>query len=243
MEIDELILLGTSTAKKCRKTNYIGQIYFDGEEYQNWLSLATRYLESNYTDDKDIVRFRELATSNDNSEDTFNKLISIIKSIKDYPPIPPKKDINELLMDIFKNFNRFDQSIMRRHGGRNTLEINDEYDVQDALRSILKLFVDDVRPEDFTPSNAGSNSRVDFLLPSYGIVIETKMTNRNLKDKEIGEQLIIDCARYRENSKYSHLYCFVYDKEFLISNPAGLINDLEKNSNEDLKINVIIAPQ
>lgn len=75
--------------------------------------------------------------------------------------------------------------MLNRHGNREPLKIDDEYDVQDLLQSILRLFFDDVRAEDCVPSYAGGN---------------------------------------------------------LLSNPYGLINDLEKQSSDKLTVKVYISP-
>ena len=40
---------------------------------------------------------------------------------------------------------------------------------------------------------------MDFLLKDDEISIEVKMTRDGLKDKELGEQLIIDIAKYKEH--------------------------------------------
>ncbi len=73
-----------------------------------------------------------------------------------------------------RKFHRFAKQL-ERHQGKSTIskiEIKNEYDVQDLLYAILKLEFDDVRPEEYTPSYAGSNSRMDFLLKKEQIVIE-----------------------------------------------------------------------
>ena len=161
-------------------------------------------------------------------------------AIRELPRVEHSVEIESILEKIFVNFHRCTRSILNRHANRETLEIKDEYDVQDLLEGILRLFVEDVRPEDYVPSYAGGNSRTDFYLPKYNMYIETKMTRDGLKDKEVGEQLIIDIARYRE--KCSKLICFVYDKESVLKNPCGLINDLQKLSTEKLAVQVYIAP-
>ena len=66
-----------------------------------------------------------------------------------------------------------------RHDKRAPLEIDDEYDVQDALHAILKLHFKDIREEEYTPSYAGSSSRVDFLLKEEQIVIEVKKLEKS----------------------------------------------------------------
>jgi len=117
----------------------------------------------------------------------------------------------------------------RRHENRNTITIADEYDVQDLLHALLKLYFDDVRPEEYTPSYAGGSSRIDFLLKNEKIAIETKKTRKGLKSKEIADQLIIDIDRYKEiHPDCEILFCFVYDPESLIQNPKGFESDFNK---------------
>ncbi|QDQ03280.1 hypothetical protein FOH38_00745 [Lysinibacillus fusiformis] len=168
--------------------------------------------------------------------------MAILKAFEKLPPTPQNDDILPIISNVCLNFNKFDVNIKRRYANRETITIKDEYDVQDSMLSILKLFINDIRPEDYVPSYAGGNSRVDFLLPLHGIVIETKMTNKNLSDKQIGEQLIIDFERYKQLKDYSHLICFVYDKDSHIRNPHGLITDLEKLSDENMRVTVYISP-
>ena len=143
---------------------------------------------------------------------------------------------------------RFDQvvqqlQIRRNEKGspRSTINVNDEYDVQDLLRSLLYLFYDDVREEEYTPSYAGSSKRVDFLLKNEKVVIEVKKTRSNLRDKKLGEELTIDIASYKVHQDCQKLYCFIYDPDKFISNKNGLIADLEKQSTDDFEVVVIIT--
>lgn len=242
MNISELIEMGISVAKESYHSGMYGE-YYSGEKYENWLALAIRFVESNFPGDPDTSRFREIAlVANGNGNDKYYPLISILKAFEANPPVPPQNDIIPIIANICNNFIKFDVNIKRRHGNRPTIMINDEYDVQDAMLAILKLFVSDIRPEDYIPSYAGGNSRVDFLLPQHGMVIETKMTNKSLSDKQVGEQLIIDFERYKQLPGYDHLVCFVYDKESHIRNPYGLINDLERLSDQNMRISVFISP-
>jgi hypothetical protein len=83
-----------------------------------------------------------------------------------------------------------------------------------------------VRPEDWTPEQAGARSRIDFLLKSEKIVIETKMTRPTLGAKEIGEELIVDINRYQAHPDCGALVALTYDPEKRITNPRGLETDL-----------------
>jgi hypothetical protein len=132
--------------------------------------------------------------------------------------------------------------LRERHGGRSTLDINDEYDLQDLLHALLCLQFDDVRPEEWTPSYAGKGARVDFLLKPEQIVIEVKKTRQGLAVKEIGDQLIVDIARYSQLPDCKTLLCMVYDPENRIANPGGLQADLS-GSKEGIQVEVIIVPK
>lgn len=128
-----------------------------------------------------------------------------------------------------------------RQRGRGPVPVADEYDVQDLLHAILKLHFDDVRTEEWTPSYAGSSSRVDFLLPRERIVVEAKMTRASLGQKQVANELIIDRARYAAMDGVDTLICLVFDPERHCNNPAALEHDLA-NTDGHLKVVAIVCP-
>lgn len=134
------------------------------------------------------------------------------------------------------------RQIRSRHDGRTTLEIEDEYDVQDLLHALLKIEFDDVRPEEWTPSYAGKSARMDFLIKQHSIVIETKKTRSGLTEKKVGDELIVDIARYNQHPDCKTLVCFAYDPEGRIGNPLGLENDLSGDHN-GLAVIIIVRPK
>ncbi len=142
---------------------------------------------------------------------------------------------------ILSRFHLVALQLKQRHESRPTLEILNEYDVQDLLHSLLRLFFDDIRSEENTPSFAGKSSRMDLLLKAQRIVVEVKMTREKLADKEIGDQLSLDIARYRAHPDCNVLICFVYDPARRIQNATGLRNDLELLSSDDLAVMVQIC--
>jgi REase_DpnII-MboI len=105
---------------------------------------------------------------------------------------------------------------------------------------MLRCLFDDIRPEEYTPSYAGGASRMDFLLKSEQIVIETKMASASLRDRQVGEQLIIDIQRYRTHPDCKRLLCFVYDPHGNIRNPTGLETDLTR-VHDKLEVKVIVV--
>lgn len=144
---------------------------------------------------------------------------------------------------ICQRFHNISRQLRNRHSSRATIEIEDEYDVQDLFHALLKLYFEDVRSEEWVPSYAGRATRADFLLKNEQIVIEIKKTRNGLADKEVGEQLIIDIAKYRAHPDCKVLLCFVYDPEGRIGNPAGIENDLNQLSTNEINVMVMIRPR
>ena len=148
----------------------------------------------------------------------------------------------EILQKILSKFHPVVQKLRHRRSKRPTLDVKDEYDVQDLLYVLLAIDFDDIRPEELTPSYAGQSARMDFLLKKERIVVEVKMTRKGLADKEIGNQLIVDIERYKNHPDCDTLICFIYDPTSNIKNKRGLITDLEEKSSNQLKVMVIINP-
>jgi hypothetical protein len=156
---------------------------------------------------------------------------------------PTNSDIPAFLQidKLLTRFHLVAQQLKKGHGGRVILWITDEYDVQDLLNALLRIEFDDIRPEEWTPSYAGKCARMDFLLKRQRIVIEVKKSREGLADKEIGDQLLVDIARYKNHPDCSTLVCFVYDPDHRVNNPAGLKHDLEALSSEGLAVAVYIC--
>lgn len=155
----------------------------------------------------------------------------------------PVKEIHlENLLRLLKRFHKIAQELRDRRTDREPVVITDEYDVQYLLKALLKLYFDDVRAEEYSPSNAGANTRLDFVLKNEGIVLETKMTHEKLKAKALGEELLIDIGRYKAYPACTDLVIFVYDKGDYITNKRGFAADLEKQSTPAFKVSVVIVP-
>jgi hypothetical protein len=152
--------------------------------------------------------------------------------------------IRQMLMleRLCSRFHLVARQLRSRHSNRDTLPVEDEYDVQDLLHALLTLEHDDIRPEEWTPSYAGGSSRMDFLLKLEQIVIEAKKTRSGLGTKELEEQLIVDIQKYKQHPDCRTLVCFVYDPEGRIANPRALEDDLSGDK-DGLAVRVIIAPK
>ncbi len=145
----------------------------------------------------------------------------------------------DLVINLCRRFDAVRRQLLRRHDKRATLDVADEYDVQDLVHALLLINFADVRAEAWNPPYLGGASRTDFLLPQESLVVEVKKTRANLRDAQVGEQLAADVTRYSDpvaNRGAGTLICFVYDPDHLLINAAGLENDLSLASHERLRV-------
>lgn len=242
--------------KICKTKGWSAYLTSDDKDYQFATVNASRNFNS-----EDVEGLLEVALTNKGVEYSIQKtsfhnygLDSLLNAIslklgelswleskdsKEKKEEQPKP--SQVLIALLKNFDKSARQIKRRYDNRTTIEIKDEYDAQDLLHSILRAFFDDVRPEEYTPSYAGSSSRVDFLLKKEKTVVEVKFASQRLKEKEIGNQLIIDIKKYQTHPDCEQLYCLVYDPNGEIHNPVGLENDLSGKHNK-IEVRVLVVP-
>jgi hypothetical protein len=144
----------------------------------------------------------------------------------DAAPVKPGR-VEELLEVLVRGLRRAMHPLTHRRKGFQPLSFGNEYDVQDLLHALLRPWISDIRPEEFTPSYAGSSTRMDFLLPAHALVIETKIVRDRAHAKRVGDELIVDIEHYRRHPECNNLWCVVYDPDHLVTNAQGLKADLE----------------
>jgi hypothetical protein len=152
--------------------------------------------------------------------------------------------VEALLETLIRGLPRAMHPLTHRRKNATNLTFGAEYDIQDLLHSQLRPWVNDIRPEEFTPSYAGSSTRMDFLLPKHRLVVETKRVRDRSHGKGIGDELIIDIEHYRNHPDCDRLWCVVYDPDRLITNPDGLVADLEGRrevSGKSVQVRVFIV--
>ena len=238
--IETLIQEGNNVLNTKYNSDLAGT-YVDSAMYNSWLAKAMAFLKLFLEDDNEFIKgLQKSHRSYYYEAATRVKIIEYIE--KDYITFEQKKtiDVDGSLNIIFSHFYKVARQLRCRYDNRETLKIEDEYDIQDLLHALLLLYFDDIRAEEWTPSYAGKSARMDFLLKNEGVVIEVKKTRLGLTDKELGDQLIIDVDRYKVHPDCKRLVCFVYDAEGRIGNPNGLMADLN-NQHEGFAA-VIIKP-
>jgi len=151
--------------------------------------------------------------------------------------------VEEVLEVLIKGLPRAMHPLTHRHRkDAQKLVFDSESDIQDLLHSQLRPWVHDIRPEEFTPSYAGTATRMDFLLTKHKLVIETKRIRDRSHAKKVGDELIIDIAHYRAHKDCARLWCVIYDPEKLITNPEGLkaLEGENKTSSGVVKARIIV---
>ena len=141
-------------------------------------------------------------------------------------------DVLPMLNHLADIFRRLPEFLATLRNGRNERvpapRIEQEVDLQTVVFSILRIMFDDVRAEDPVPQAAGASSRVDFLIKGPGILVETKMTRPGLKDRRLGEELLVDWGRYPRHPECQAIFAIVYDPKRYIDNAVALEHDLSQ---------------
>jgi hypothetical protein len=201
--------------------------------------VEDRYFDASATEfSRRLKRRIELQTA------ALHSLVERLELIPESPSPGPDATMegDQKLELLIERFHLVAQQMRNRRQSRPPLDMTDEYDVQYLLYALLRLFFDDIRDEVWTPSYAGKASRTDFLLPEFETVVEAKKTRPSLTAGPLGDELLIDIARYQQDTQCRKLFCFVYDPDGYINNPRGVETDLSKQHGK-LSVRVMIMPR
>jgi len=194
----------------------------DPEEYADWEKDRKRVIEALEEDGFRYYRGGRVLPTGVPPQETYP---TTYKSATQEPRQP--STIEELLEVLLRGLPRAMHPLSHRRKGAQVLTFESEWDVQDLLHALLRPWVSDIRPEEFTPSYAGSSTRMDFLLPKYSLVIELKYVRDRAHGRKIGDELIVDIEHYRRHPKCDNLWCVIYDPKNMITNAEGLKSDIE----------------
>ena len=219
--LDQLIAKGEAVLRTHRPSppEFIGFPTVDSGAFTEWRTQALACLVSLLGNGHVYVEnFKEKI--DEGYQTTVNAGIGILKATREdiaAGHLAKGSEQSPLLLieQICSRFHCIARQLRSRHAGRATLDVQDEYDLQDLMHALLGLHFIDIRPEEYTPSAPGKASRMDFLLKQESIVIELKMTRDGLGPKDLTTQLIEDIERYKTHPNCQALVCFVYD-------PGGL---------------------
>ncbi len=162
----------------------------------------------------------------------------------DIPPFQPmsEQETLKLVRKVCLRLPAVARQLRLRKDSQPTVEIEDNYDLQDLLRALLKMEFDEVDTDEWTPPYAGSVPRTTLLLNREQIAIVAKKTRFGMTTKEIAEQVSTDSAFYSARNRSTTLFCFVYDPEGRIGSPKRLETDLTRVSDR-YNVEVLVAPK
>ncbi len=153
-----------------------------------------------------------------------------------------EQDPLELIRKVCLRFHAVTRQLRLRKDYRATLEVEDDYDLQDLLCALLKVEFDEVGVDEWTPPYAEGAPRTTFLLHREQIAVVAKKTRPGLTMKELADQVAADSAKYSVRNKCTTLFCFIYDPEGRIGSPKRLETDLTSVSDR-YTIEVLVAPK
>ncbi len=215
--------------------------------FTEWREQSLAFLSSTLGEDHRYTRaFAEKVTAGYHSN--VNAGIGILRALRqdvEAGRINSEMPVDAVAMvtTICSRFHAVAMQLRERREGRPTLDVNDEYDVQDLLHGLLRLHFDDVRAEEVTPSYAGSSARMDFLLKNEKVVVEAKKTRVGLTRSAIANQLIEDMARYKRFTQIAMFLCALSTTpKGRIANPRGLESDLS-TIDAGLRVIVMVTPR
>lgn len=247
-KVDSLIEKGKGVLASHRPSapNVIGFPTCDSGLFASWKTQSLSFLEKQFSSTSPYyLEFQDkVQKAYIGSIRTGVGVLEAVKEEIESGEISTTSDTKQPIKVVKNMCDRFHlvaRQLRERYNDRETIDVQDEYDVQDLFHALLHLEFEDIRPEEWAPSNAGKSTRVDFLLKPERIVVEIKKTRKGLGAKEVGSQLIEDIHRYSAHPDCDALVCFVYDPEGRVTNPRGLESDLNKNS-DDLVVQVFIRP-
>jgi len=134
-----------------------------------------------------------------------------------------KKSIVIQQIDYFPVLARY---LANRKHNRAPYIIENEYDVQDLLFICIRSIFNDARLEDWTPKHAGSSKRIDIVVPSIALVLETKFVRDASHARKISDELKIDIESYHSHPSCKNLVSLIYDPSAYIIDPDPISNEL-----------------
>jgi len=152
---------GVAATRRPAPAGVIGPDRIDNGMFAGWANQSMTFLESVLNLDHPYVRsFRKLAEKPTPTH--ADQGLEILRAVHEnlMEGFPESNEIFDPWFPIETICNRFhlvSRQMRARYNNRETLRVADEYDVQDLLHALLRLYFEDIRPEEYTPSYAGGS--------------------------------------------------------------------------------------
>lgn len=148
-----------------------------------------------------------------------------------------------LVVNILNEFPSIVSRWKYRRKGKDQLKIDDEYDVQDILYTMLKGTFPTLQYEDPNSKVGANSSIIDFKISDLGLFIEVKHIASKGKEKKVQEECKQDIVSYSSQENCKKIIFFIYDPNKTIDNVYAFENSLGKTISKDgkhVEVTVII---
>ncbi len=150
------------------------------------------------------------------------------------PSVPPPTA--GLLEQLLRRLPAAVRQLRERHGGRPTLHVRDQFDLEDLLRAALHLQFEDVRRLLRTPRYA-TGTRTDFVVGPDRVALTAKLA---ADEARLASELQEDVAYYEGDAGCSYLVVFVYDAAHVLPDPRQF-EAAYRNEGDGLDVHCVVA--
>ncbi|MEO1241005.1 MAG: hypothetical protein AAFX54_03780 [Pseudomonadota bacterium] len=154
-------------------------------------------------------------------EDFTNRLLFSSQTNLSSTPLDTRPEI-ELLLRLCRRLPRSAKSLAQRKRSRPNFEINDEYDVQDLLLSVIRAYFKyAINEEPIGKVAGGKSSRADFAIEDLGALIEVKYARGPDDQSRLIKEFAEDLLLYTKWAPLTDFIFVIYNSED-VSDPESL---------------------
>lgn len=226
----------------------------NSQQIKEILQQLKRVLEDQLPE-KDFLRFQQIAMYQENAfsptatEQSIQAAkVRVLQYLADKPVVKQElsKDVAVLLIErLLTNFHLYIEELIGRtpHGkatiteALRQVEIQNEYDVQHLLYSLLKPIFPQARTETVDDTGYGG-IRYDIVVDDYDITIETKCTRPKMTERQLTEEIAADSFHYKKG----RVFFFVYDRTKIIRNKTAFEKMYSREENGKTLRTIVLQP-
>lgn len=213
------------------------------------------YLLEEQLAEKDFLRYKQLAMYQENAFSPASTEQSVkaakervLHFLADKQFVKPElsKEVALLLIEKWlTNFHLYMEELVARapHGkatitqALQQVEIQNEYDVQHILYSLIKPIFPQARTETVDDTGYGG-IRYDIVVDDYDLTIETKCTRSKMTERQLTEEIAADSFHYKKG----HVFFFVYDRYKIIRNKTAFEMTYSREENGKTLRTIVLQP-
>lgn len=248
-----LLTLGESLVEAKRLLAQLEQTT-ETKQIQSILQKLLNLLEGQLTE-KEVLRYKQLARYQENAFSPAATEQSI-KAAKDrvlhfladrpFTKSELSKEVALLVVErLLLNFHLYLEELVERapHGKATItqalqhIKIQNEYDVQHLLYSLIKPLFPQARTETVDDTGYGG-IRYDIVMDDYNLTIETKCTHEKMTERQLTEEIAADSFHYKKG----HVFFFVYDRYKIIRNKTAFEATYSRKENDKIVRTIVLQP-